>query len=284
MMKRVKLTLVVICAAGLLGALSVYYFRANGKPDPKDVGPSKVEKGKKFTRKFPVSRRRLRPNGKSRVDGNDLRIEKTDRVKPKFMLDADDEAGLNEEQRRTIAAIRAALDDNSQKTVVKLVQKLQASDEWPDGIPKSIKMAAIEALGWFGAAALPELSGFLGDADAEVVQAAIDKYSDMLNDVDLSDRERAKILIAAAQVINDAEAMDMMLVALNDMRHSVAADTIKTIMKVGTAAAKEVLPENIEFVTSEEGIATPEQIDKWLKENPDDEDDDEFYGGVKDSE
>ena len=282
-MKNSKLTFVVVCVAGLLCALSAYFFSSSGKSDPKGVGPSKVERGKKFTKKYPVARRRLRPDGKLRVDGNDTHAEKTGRVKPTFELDADEEAQLNEEQRRTIAAIRAALDEDSRKTIVKLVQKLQASDEWPDGIPKSIKMAAIEALGWFGSSCLPELSGFLGDADAEVVQSAIDKYSEMIGDVELSDYERAEILIAASQVINDAEAMDTMLFELNNMRHSVAAETMKTIMQVGTEATKEVLPANIEFVTCEEGITTPEQIDKWLEENPDDEGDDEFYGTAKPS-
>lgn len=281
MMKNSKLTFVVVCMAGLLCTLSVYFLSSSGKSDPKGAGPSKVEEGKKSIRKRPEARRRLRPGEKSRIDGKGSSAEEAGREKPTFDIDAEDEARLNEEQRRTIAAIRAALDENSKMTVLKLVQKLQASDEWPDGIPKSIKMAAIEALGWFGSSSLPELSGFLGDPDAEVVQAAVDKYSEMLNDVELSDYERAEILIAASQVINDAEAMDMMLFALNDMRHSVAADTMKTLMQVGTAATKEVLPVNIEFVTCEEGITTPEQIDKWLEENPDDEGDDEFYGKAK---
>ena len=30
--------------------------------------------------------------------------------------------------------------------------------------------------------------------------------------------------------------------------------------------------------TGEDDITTPEQLDAWLKENPDDEDDEEFYG------
>jgi len=29
-------------------------------------------------------------------------------------------------------------------------------------------------------------------------------------------------------------------------------------------------------------LNTPEKLDEWLKENPDDEDDEEFYGGSKD--
>ena len=203
------------------------------------------------------------------------------RLKPKFILDDDDESKLNEEQRRTIAAIRAALEEDSKKTVLKLVQKLQASDEWPDGIPKSIKMAAIEALGWFGSSCLPELAGFLGDSDPEVVQSTIDKYSEMISDFDLSDYERADILIAASKIIDDPEALDSMMFELNNMRNSVKVSTVKAIMAEGNSAAQQVLPDNIEFIFGEEDMTTPGKLDEWYKQNLDDADDDDFYGTKK---
>lgn len=207
---------------------------------------------------------------------------KVAKKKPTFALDDDDEANLNEEQRKMIEAIRAALSDEDRKTVLKLVNRLQKSPEWPDGIPKSIKLAAIEALGWFGSSCLPELAGFLADADGEVVEAAIDRYEEMLGDFELSDRERANILVEASKIINDAEAMDSMLFELNNMRHSVAVDTIKRLMVEGNAATKSILPENVEFYTGEEGMDSPEKLDEWYKQNPDEEDDEEFYGGTKD--
>ena len=247
----------------------------NVKPAPAKV----AKKGKGGERKV-----RLQKSGRVKVGVTTENGKKEKpKIKPSFALDDDDEAKLNEEQRRTIEAIRAALDDNSRKTVLKLVQKLQASDEWPDGIPKSIKMAAIEALGWFGSSCLPEIAGFLGDADPEVVQSATEKYEEALADFELSDRERAQILIQAAKVINDPDAMDSMLFELNNMRHSVAVETIKTLMVDGNAATKQALPENIETVTGEEGMNTPEKLDEWLKENPDGEDDDDFYGGTKEA-
>ena len=204
------------------------------------------------------------------------------RKKPEFDIDDDDEAALNAEQRKMIESIRDALAREDKKTLIKLVQKLQSSDEWPDGIPKSIKMAAIEALGWFGHACLPEIAGFLADGDEEVMQSAIDKYEEVLEDPDLSDRERSLILIQASKVIHDADAMDSMLFELNNMRHSVAVETLKVLMSTGNDATKKVLLENIESYTGEDNIDTPEKLDSWLKENPDDEDDEEFYGGSDD--
>ena len=217
-----------------------------------------------------------------RGDGRSSRLiplpSKKAKAKPDFKIADDDEAGLTAAQKELIAAIRDALDREDKRRVLSLVRNLQASDEWPDGIPKSIKMAAMDALSWFGAAGIAEIAGFLGDSDGEVVQTAIEKYEEALSDIELSDRERSLILIEAAKFINDADAMDSMMSELNNMRHSVGVETIKAMMENGTAATKKVLPDNIEFFTGEENLDTPEKLDEWLKNNPDGEDDEEFYG------
>ena len=265
-----------------LCALCMWLFVFSGaesKP-PADTGKKQsiVEKksGRAGKKSKALSRRR---KGERVADEDADSAEKDEKKKPTFAIGDDDEAKLNEEQRKTIMAIRAALDNNDRKTVLRLVQKLQKSDEWPDGIPKSIKMAAVEALGWFGSSCLPELAGFLCDSDEEVVQTAIDKYQEMLADSELSDTERSEILIQASKVIDDADAIDSMLFELNNMRHSVAIDTIKRLMVEGNAATKSVLPDNVKFYTGEENMDSPEKLDDWLKRNPNEEGDDELYGG-----
>jgi hypothetical protein len=265
-----------LVGAGIVVLACIVGFNLRNEEKPAGKGEEIVSKrSPKMTKKN--SRKRSDKRRAEKVNGHEL-----ERNKPTFALDDDDEARLNAEQRKTIEAIRAALDMEDRPRVIKLVQTIQASDEWPDGVPKSIKMAAIEALGWFGSSCLPEIAGFLADGDPEVVQAAIEKYEEALSDIDLGDRDRSKILIQAAKVIDDPDAMDSMLSALNDMRHSVAVETIKVLMKEGTAATKQALPENVEFYTGEEGMDSAEKLDKWLQENPDDEDDEEFYGASKD--
>ena len=274
--------IIIVLATVLLCALGAFWaFR--GESIPKGDGPGEPTKVKvrpgKGTPKVRRSATRITKNGGQ--DGGAVQegSKKVKREKPAFVLDDDDETKLTAVQRRLIEAIRAALDENNKKEVLKLVQRLQKSPEWPDGIPKSIKMAAIEALGWFGPSCLPELAGFLADGDSEVVQSAIDKYSEMLADVELSDYERSDILVAASKIIDDPDAIDSMLFELNNMRHSVAVDTIKKLMAEGNAATKSVLPDIVEFFTGEENMDTPAKLDEWLKQNPDDEGDEEFYGG-----
>ena len=193
------------------------------------------------------------------------------REKPTFAIDDDDEAHLTETQRALIEAIRAALDDEDFPRLLSLVQKMQTSKEWPDGIPKSIKLAAIDALGWFKARGLPEIAGFLADSDADIVQSAIERYQEALSDFDISDGERSTILVEAAKVIMDAEALDMMMFEVNNMRHSVAVATFLEILESGNSAAKRLLPDAIDLYTGEEGLhklsQDIEQKASWVEDN-----------------
>lgn len=199
-------------------------------------------------------------------------------------LNCDDEAKLSEEYRKLLSAIREALDDNDRRTLLRLAQKMQSKRNWQKEVPSILKSAMIDALGWFGSSCLPEIAGFMSDSNEEIAQFAIEKYEEALADFDLSDRERSKLLVLASQVITDADAMDSMLFELNNMRHSVAVDTIKQLMASGGEATQAVLPDNIEFYTGEEGLTTNEKLDEWLAANPDDEFDEEFYGGSSASE
>ena len=80
--------------------------------------------------------------------------------------------------------------------------------------------------------------------------------------------------------LTDEDRVDSVLNSLMDMRNSVRADTIKAILANGTEVAKAKLMEQLEFLTDSD-VTTVADVDKWLEDNPDDADDDEFYGGVK---
>ena len=210
--------------------------------------------------------------------------------KPQFGLEADEEAKLTEMQRKMLEEIRDACDEDDRKKVIKLVQNMQASEEWPDGIPAIIKLEAIDALGWFGIDGLAELAGFLKDTDPEVQKAAIDGFDEALSDPDLGDRQRAEILKVAAQVITDVDALDSMMMELDDMRNSVAVGVAIEILRTGTeeskAALLEAAEERFEFDTEDDEEPPPprteNELKKWLEQNPDDEDDKDFYGPEKD--
>ncbi len=281
-MKNVKFMVAGLAVALICMGVAYVHFAGEGETGPSDA-PTGVRRADakaqdRATRKR-VRAARIAKAAKKPVD------EVVKREKPSFELDDADEAALTTEQRALIEAIRKALDEDDHKTVLALVQKLQKAKEWPDGIPLPIRRAALEAVSWIGMSALPEIAGFLGDGDKEVVADAIEAYESALIEAN-GDRELSAVVTAAAAVIADADAMDSILMSLNEMRPSVAVATIKQIWATGTDAAKAALREAIEFLTGEENITTPEQLDNWYNDpsgdNRDDEDAEEFYGPSQD--
>ena len=271
-----KRWIIVVLLAVAAAAGEVWWLRYSSASDLKPSDDSIVVQGGKERFETRIKERRLR----TKKRGVESHVSEADtKHKPNFSIDDDDEAKLNDRQRKQISDIRSALDNNDKRRVLALVREIQASDEWPDGVPKSVKKAAMDALAWFGAAGIVELADFIGDKDAEIAQTAIEKYEEALSDVDLSDREKSLILVHASKFVNDADAMDVMMFELNNMRHSVGVETIKQIWETGTPAAKSILQDNVDLFTGEENINTPELLDKWLAEHPDDPDADDFYGG-----
>lgn len=282
----------VLAGVAIVGAIAGGFYFLNldtAEKERSEVAESATKGAEKGARPSIRTARRPAKKGEHRANRNDLsekvvRIGEKAKEKPTFSLDEEEEAALNAEQRALIQAIRTALADDDKKTVLTLVRKLQSANEWPDGIPLPIRRAALEAVAWFGMAALPEIAGFLGDGDEEILTDAIEAYESTIYEAD-GDRELATVVLAAARAINDSEAMDSILMNLNNMRPSVAVETIKQIWLTGTDGAKAALTEAVEFLTGAEGIKTPEQLDAWYNDpsgdNRDDEDAEEFYGPSK---
>ena len=194
-----------------------------------------------------------------------------------------EESALTEAQRALLNELQEALDDESLRRVAKIVEKIQ--DQYRKGgdeaIPPYMREQAVEALSWFLPDSLAELIGFMADSNPEVLEDVMKNFTEGIDDAELSDRELAAIFKKVAPVIEDDDAIDAILMGLeNDMRNSVAVETYKEIFKTGSEAIKQRLVESMQDFTGEDDITTPEQLDTWLKENPDDEEDEDFYGNT----
>lgn len=215
------------------------------------------------------------------------------REKPK-LTDAmeDEEVAMTPAYKALLDEVRAAIDAEDRKRLIKVVQQMQDSDEWPDGIPASLCMAAVEALRWFGASVAPELVGYLGSSDPDVVESATEAMMDALSDFSISDHERSTLLLGFVKVVDDADTLDSMIMELDNMRPTVRAKTGMAIFEGGNKAASDALLENIEFLYCDMDdleVTRPEDLKTYLKkaeqayaEDPDlAESDEEFYGGDK---
>ena len=216
------------------------------------------------------------------------------REKPK-LTDAmeDEEVTMTPAYKALLDEVRAALDTEDRKRLIKVVQKMQDADEWPDGLPTSLNMAAVEALRWFGASVAPELVGYLGSSNSEVVDSATEAMMDAISDFSLSDTERSSLLLGFVKVVSDADTLDSMVMELDNMRPTVRAKTGMAIFESGNKAASDALLENIEFLYCDMDdleVVRPEDLKSYLEkaeqayaEDPDlAESDEEFYGGDKD--
>ncbi len=251
--------------------VAVYAFSSSPEPDQR-VEETKTEKKTRKKKRAPkVSAKRADVKAANASTNNAKKA------------DLDEESKLTSAQKALLDELQEALDDESLRHVAKIVEKIQNQyrQGGDDAVPPYMREQAIKALSWFLPDSLAELIGFMADSNPEALEDVMKNFTEGIDDVKLSDRELADIFKKIAPLIKDDDAIDAILMGIeNDMRNSVAVDTYKILSKIGTVPIKQRLVESMQDFTGEDDISTPEQLDAWLKENPDDEDDEEFYGNV----
>ena len=276
-MKNQKVILILVGAA-VLSAASVVVFFSSAKT-PRDKSESLRNSR---TIRDVAKEQRMTDKRKGRKVKAVAVETKVERPRPTFEIDQKDDAALTALQRQLLEEIRDALRADDYQTLMRLVRKMQSSDEWPDGIPNSIKKAALEALGWYGSKCLPEIVPFLADSNPEIVADAVSQWEDAIAECD-SDREVAAQVKLASRVVVDRDSVESILVETMNMRHSVAVETFKDVLANGNEPAKVKVLEQIADFTDDSTITTAEQLDAWLKDHPDDPGDEEMYGAIDDS-
>ena len=288
MKNGIKIGLVALASIAL-GAVGAYYFIGGVFGDAKAHGSAHELRLAKTTRSGKV-KKITQISVKRQAGEKSVRIVESETSRPDILKDAqiNDIDQLSELQKSVLKDIQAALDADDIRALRKALSRFTASIQKGglggySNVPRVIRSAAVQALGWFGSKAAVDLIDFMADSDEDISSEAFDQFELVLQDVSLSDYERAAIVKATAKALTDSERIDTLLFSLIDMRNSVKADTAAAILSEGTEQSKAVLREQMDFYF-EDGVSTVDGINKWLAENPDDPDDDEFYGGDKDSE
>ena len=276
-MKRANIVKLAVVVVLVLGAALAAYITMT--PEKK---PAVTDKKAQVAERQRTHSRKGRKSSEVEVAQSETaeQIEEQKRVEPKFEFDAEEEAKLTAEQKKLLAELRAAADEENLKKVRDIVAKIQALGL--DKVPDFMQREAIDALGWFDSKTIPELFGFLGSPIDEVVEAASDELLSALDDISLSDREISDILINLAKVVTDEDTLDDIFMSFDDLRPSVFVKTAKAIWSTGTDVAKKLLPEAIEDFTDIDSVTSTKQLDDWLQANPDDEDDGDLFDGDKD--
>ena len=120
-----------------------------------------------------------------------MRIVESESMRPN-VLDAaeiDDEADLSDVQRSVLEEIQAALDADDLKALRKAISRFTASvgNRGLGGyanVPRAIRSAAVQALGWFGKDSVVDLVDFMADSDEEISNDAFDQFEFALEYID----------------------------------------------------------------------------------------------------
>ena len=216
-----------------------------------------------------------------------------DKKKP-VLEEVKEEEKLTELQREILRELKSAFDANDKAAVLAIVQRMQSiassasagvgagKGDWTSYFPASIRRMAVQALGWFGADSLPELTAFIADPDPGVADLALQQVESVLTDIELGDRELSPQIISLLSVIDNPMAVESLMSSIPmRMRNSVGIATIIGIAATGTEVALEKLPETIRFFTGDSSIETVEAAQEWLASHPDSEFDDQMYGSIK---
>ena len=207
---------------------------------------------------------------------------------------ADEERSLTPEMASIVASLQACLDGEDRKALTKICDKIARirRERGEEAVPAMVRENAVEAIGYFLPASLAEILPFLADPDTDVAEAAAGQFDDVLNDTSIGDRALSSIIVMMANVIDNEDTIDSMMMSIDcNMRNSVKVSTCNKLLENGTGTIVKQLRETIADILEVEvgelpadNKALQEKLNDWLKENPDDADDESLYGGVDDDE
>ena len=208
------------------------------------------------------------------------------------LADSDDYDDLSPEMKRLMDEIQLCLDTEDRKALTRACEKIAKiqQERGRDAVPVSVRARAVEAIGLFLPASLAELVDFMADSDPEVVESVFDQLDNLLNDTTIGDKELSGMLVAMSKVLSDEDSIDSMAMAIDcNMRNSVKVATYCKIIETGTPEVVTRMKESIAEMMEVEVSDLPSnpkvlenQLNEWLEENPDGEDDADFYKGVDD--
>ena len=285
MKSEVKIGLISI-ASILLGALGAWFFlgATSEAEDASDI--SHGHRIAKTTRSGSV--KKITEISVNRKGGKkSVRIVESEETKPDVVKDADidDEDQLSPVQKSVLRDIQAALDKDDVKALRKALSRFTASTKKGGlggyaNVPRVIRAAAVQALGWFGKDAAVDMIDFMADADEEISEDAFNQFELALQDSSMGDKERSSLVKTISKALTQEERIDALLSAFSDMRPSVLGDTAIAVLTEGSEPVKAALQDQLSFYFDDE-VQDVDGIKKWMAEHPDDPGDEEFYGGSK---
>ena len=171
------------------------------------------------------------------------------------------------EDQKIMAAAAAAIEQDDLEGARSLAEKALKSNN------AELKEMVVDALGWFGEAAMAELTPFMSDANEDVAEAAAGHWKSALQEMS-DDGEKAGVVEMSLKSLKNKEMLEDVANELIGMDEVAALQVLANVIEGENKAAVEAARDTYESITGEEwsGVDAAEQ---WLQENytpPDDDD------------
>jgi hypothetical protein len=254
MNRNLKIVIGVVVAA--VAAAAVWFFFL--APEPEAAKPvAKQEKRVKKAKRIADAKA---PRMKAKKDRPKRERPKRDAAKAREAVSTT----MTAAEQKLYDAMQDAWDDENFGALRALV------DEAAKSANPEVRQQAVDALGWFGQDALPELTLFMADPDEDVLDAACDAWRAGVSQIE-DNKLRGAAMLSAMQVVRSRDQLDFMVMEADTLPNSDQIRILETLIGGDNKAAADAAREHYEFVTGEE-YEGPEAAQKWLQENPDDED------------
>lgn len=173
---------------------------------------------------------------------------------PKMFLD------MKPGDRKIAESVQNALDANDFEGVRKFVSRAMASSD------PALREHMVEALGWFGAEALPELTGFLADTNEDVANLAADRWQESLVMIDEGD-VRVSTAETALKTISNAAVLEQVVGEITGQDDDIKVlESLIAVIDSGNPAGVKVAKDAYETLTGEEWTDI-DAAEAWLGEN-----------------
>jgi len=150
---------------------------------------------------------------------------------------------LSDADKQLIKKLQAALDEEDLKGVTEAARQLMHSKS------EAARLRLASALGWFGAAALPELLELMGDASQEVADAALSPTLEAIREMD-DGEDKANLIAAFAESIRDLDALDEALMLFAGIDDEIVIPLLERLIAAaqGDPARLAVLKDYLAFL------------------------------------
>lgn len=169
---------------------------------------------------------------------------------------------LSTDDRKLVLSVQDALDENNFSAVARAARHALESTNL------AVREAAVEALGWFGAEALPDLTPLMADSNDDVAEAAMSQWELALGEIE-EPAVKAEIAEAVMKTLTNKDALQSIISEITSQDDDlVILESLVAIIESDNAVGAEVAREEYETMTGEEWTDI-DAANRWLEENYD---------------